>query len=298
MLVLLLTVATTAHATHVIVDQLPQRLPDVNHVLIDRALTIADSRWSISAVIASGAAAIATAVLAFLTWRSLGQTKQLVAGETLRLQTENTTRLMNDYQQVSIYQSPNAHFSAHVAASQIMNMSREHLEVMTKRLHALPRQIQFAEGQAVTASIGFSGSDELGLKDSAEQLAESLQAEYKLLNKAFDEFANSVGIFDNFFKNAHHLLAKDLLNVGLFDLAFAVSYLETRKALDDLGDLLPIPLGNPEIHDELRAHFKSYLEGEIQSGLAVDDGLARLLWEEELTATSSESSEANSLDQK
>jgi hypothetical protein len=262
----------------------------VAHVVVDQvtqALGIQDSGWAIFAAWAAAGAAIATAFLALLTWRSLGQTKQLVAGETSRLQTENTTRLMNDYNQVAIYQSPNANFSAHVATSNIISMSRAELDVIAKRIHELPRQIQNAESQAVTANIGFSGTDYLGLKGRTEELAEGLRATYATLERRLEAFVNSVGIFDNFFKNAHHLLAKDLLNIGLFDLTFALSYLDARKALDSLGESNPVSLGNREIHDQLRAHFKAYLEAEIESGLEVDESLARSLWDEELTATSS-----------
>jgi hypothetical protein len=111
----------------------------------------------------------------------------------------------------------------------------------------------------MTTSIEFSGSNDFGLKDSSKQQVEGLRATYTMLEKRLEGFVNSVGIFDNFFKNAHHLLAKDLLNIGLFDLTFALSYLDARKALESLGDLLPVPLGNTEIHDELRAHFIAYL---------------------------------------
>jgi hypothetical protein len=240
------------------------------------------------AALAAACAAIVTAVLAFLTWRSLGQTKQLVTGETSRLQTENTTRLMNDYNQVAIYQSPNANFSAHVAASKIINMSREELDVTAKSLRALPGQIQHAQQEVDSINRRRSLGDDPAIKATALRRVEALRAEYKRRETALDEFMNSVGIFDTFFKNAHHLLAKDLLNVGLFDLTFALSYLETRKALDSLGDLLPATLANTEIHDELRAHFKAYLEAEIKSPSTVDESLARVLWDEEPTATDSE----------
>jgi hypothetical protein len=261
------------HAAHVVVDQLTQRFPNVSHVVVDKPLTIADSRWAIGAAFASGAAAIgsvavavATFVLAASTRKSVEKTKELVAGENLRFQTENTTRLMNDYLQVKIYQSPNADFSAYIATSNIINTSRHDLQVLKAQVKELPKQIADADGQAAAASIGFSGSENLGLHESTERLAQLLRAEYEARCKELDAFVNSVGIFDNFFKNAHHLLAKDLLNVGLFNLNFAMTYLEARRALDILEDLLPVPLGNRVIHAELGAHFKAYLETEGATG--------------------------------
>ena len=153
------------HAAHVVVDQLTQRFPNVSHVVVDKPLTIADSRWAIGAAFASGAAAIgsvavavATFVLAASTRKSVEKTKELVAGENLRFQTENTTRLMNDYLQVKIYQSPNADFSAYIATSNIINTSRHDLQVLKAQVKELPKQIADADGQAAAASIGFQGA--------------------------------------------------------------------------------------------------------------------------------------------
>lgn len=76
----------------------------------------------------------------------------------------------------------------------------------------------------------------------------------------YPNLCNCVVVFDNFFFIGFNQYARRVVDDSLFKNTFAQSYLETRGALDKIGDILVVKLGNEEIHKTLKAVFEEHLQ--------------------------------------